>query len=55
VQRRGKTAAFIISPARTDAIIETMEILANPKAMNAIADYKAGKTEMKDASCLDEE
>lgn len=33
VHRRGKIAAFVISPARMEAMIETVEILANPRAM----------------------
>ena len=34
--------------------IETLEIMANPKAMKAIRKYEAGKANMKDVSCLDE-
>ena len=37
-----------------EAIIETLEIMANPKAMKAIRNYEAGKARMKDVSCLDE-
>ena len=37
-----------------EAIIESLEIMGNPKAMKAIRDYGAGKTKMKDVSCLDE-
>lgn len=54
VHRRGKIAAFVISPERMEALIETMEILANPKAMKAISEYEAGKVKMRDVSCLDE-
>ena len=54
VQRRGKIAAFLISPDRMEAIIETMEVLSNPPAMEAIRDYEAGDIEMREASCLDE-
>jgi hypothetical protein len=38
-----------------EAIIETLEIMGNPKAMKAIKDYEAGKTRFKDVSCLDED
>ena len=55
VHRRGKIAAFMLSPERMEAMIETMEILANPKAMEAISDYETGKVQMKDVSCLDED
>ena len=37
-----------------EAIIESLEIMGNPKAMKAIRDYEAGRTKMKDVSCLDE-
>jgi hypothetical protein len=38
-----------------EAIIETLEIMANPRAMKAIRGYEAGKARMKDVSCLDED
>ena len=47
--------AYIVSRDRWEAILETMEIMANPKAMKAIRDYEAGRTKFKDVSCLDEE
>ncbi len=37
-----------------EAILETLEIMANLKAMQAIRDYEAGKTSFKDISCLEE-
>ena len=37
-----------------EAIIETLEIMGNPKAMKAIKHYEAGKGRFKDVSCLDE-
>ena len=39
----GEPVAFIISRERMQMILETMEIMANPKAMKAIRDYQAGK------------
>ena len=47
--------AYIVSRDRWEAILETMEIMANPKAMKAIRDYEAGKTKFMDVSCLDED
>ena len=47
--------AFLISRDRMEAIIESLEILGNPKAMEAITRYEAGKAKMKDVSCLDED
>jgi len=55
VARHGRTVAFLISRERMEAIIETLEIMANPKAMKAIRNYEAGKARMKDVSCLDED
>lgn len=55
VERRGKVAAFVVSPERMEAIVETMELLANPAAMQAVRDYEAGGVEMRGVSCLDED
>ena len=55
VHRRGKIAAFVISPERMEAMIESMEILANPSAMNAVQAYESGKVRFKDVSCLNED
>jgi prevent-host-death family protein len=54
IARHGRTVAFLVSRERMEAIIETLEIMGNPKAMKAIRDYEAGKSKFKDASCLDE-
>jgi hypothetical protein len=55
IARHGRTVAFLVSRERMEAIIETMEILGDPKAMKAIRAYEAGKGEFKDAACLDED
>lgn len=55
VQRRGKVAAFVLSPERMEGIIESMEILANRAAMKAVRDFENGKVSMKEAACLDED
>jgi prevent-host-death family protein len=55
VARHGRTVAFLISRERMEAIIETLEIMGDPKAMKAIRGYEAGKAIMKDVSCLDED
>jgi len=55
VARRGKTVAFIVSADRIDALIESMELLADPKAMDAIRQHRAGGLKFKDVSCLDED
>ena len=46
--------AYIVSRDRWEAILETMEIMANPKAMKAIRDAEAGKTRYHPLSALDE-
>ena len=55
VTRHGRITAFLISKERVAAMIETMEILADPEAMRAIREYESGKMKMKDVTCLDED
>jgi prevent-host-death family protein len=55
IARHGRAVAFLVSRDRMEAIIESLEIMGNPKAMKAIRDYEAGRTKMKDVSCLDED
>ncbi len=56
ITRRNETVGYIISPDRMDAMLETMEILANPAAMEAIRKFEAGKeTYVPLADLLDEE
>ena len=55
VSRHGRAVAFLISRDRLEAIIETMEILANPDAMAEIRKYEAGKTKLRNVTCLDED
>ena len=54
ITNHGRIAGFLISKDRMEAIIETMEILANPEAMNAIRDFETGQSRGKEISCLDE-
>ncbi len=54
IGRRGQVAPFLVSRERIESIIETFEIVSNPKAMKAIRAYEAGREEFKDAACLDE-
>jgi antitoxin YefM len=53
ITNHGRIAALLVSKDRMEAIIETMEILANPGAMKAIRDFERGKSKGKDISCLD--
>lgn len=52
IRRRDKTVAVLISRERMEAIVETMELLANPKAMKAIAEHRAGRTKFLSLSAL---
>ena len=55
VARHGRTVAYLVSRDRMEAIIETLEIMANPRAMAAIRHYEAGKGKFKEVACLDED
>ena len=54
IRRRDKTVALLVSRERMEAIVETMEVLANPTAMKAIADHRAGRAKFLPLSALDE-
>ena len=53
ITRRDKVVGYLLSPERMEAIIETMEVLANPNAMSAIRDYENGLTKFRPLSALD--
>ncbi|MCK6557168.1 hypothetical protein L6Q96_21710 [Candidatus Binatia bacterium] len=52
IRRREETVAFLVSRARMEAIVETMEILATPAAMKAITEHRAGRTKFLSLSAL---
>ena len=54
ITRRDKVVGYLLSPERFEAILETMEILANPEAMKAIRDAEEGNTKYHPISILDE-
>jgi prevent-host-death family protein len=43
ITRRQKPVAYVLSPARLSELLETMEILADPKAMQAIRKAETGR------------
>ena len=43
VTRHEKPVAYVVSAERMDALLETIELLANPKFSSALKRYKAGK------------
>ncbi|MGH7896926.1 MAG: type II toxin-antitoxin system Phd/YefM family antitoxin [Candidatus Binatia bacterium] len=55
IRRRDQTVAYLLSEERLEAIVETMELLANPAARKAIEAHRAGKTRFLPLSSLDEE
>ena len=53
ISRHGEAVAYLVSRDRMEAIVETMEILANPEARRAIEDHRARKTQFLPLSALD--
>ena len=53
ITRQGKAVAVLISMERMEAIAETMEILADPRAMAAIRRHREGRAVYHDVSVLD--
>jgi prevent-host-death family protein len=43
ITKHDDPVAYVVGKERMQALIETMEILADPAAMKAIKDYEAGK------------
>jgi prevent-host-death family protein len=52
ITRHEETVAYLISRGRMDAIMETLDLLANPAAMKALRNYEAGKTKFVPLSAL---
>ena len=55
ISKRDETVAFLIPRARLEALIETMEVLGNAAAMQAIRQHEAGKLSFLPLSALDED
>lgn len=53
IRRHDQTVALLVSRERMEAIVETMELLANPEAMKAIEAHRAGRTRFVPLSALD--
>lgn len=54
IRRRDETVAYVVSRERMEAIVETMELLANPDAMRAIAAHRKGRAKLLPLSALEE-
>ena len=55
LRQDNKTVAFLVPRDRMEALLETMEILANPQAMRAIRRDQSGKGKYLPLSALDED
>jgi antitoxin YefM len=55
ITKRDETVAYVVSRERMEAIIETLEIMGNPKAMKALKDAREGKTKYYPLESLDED
>ncbi len=55
ITRRDETVAYLVSRERMEAIMETLDVMGNPKAMRAMRDYEAGKTTFHPVSVLDDD
>ena len=55
ILRHNETVAYLISRSRMEAIVETMEILSNPEAMQAIAAHQAGRVKFRPLAALDDD
>ena len=53
ISRHRQTVAYLVSRERMEAIVETMELLANPDAMRAIRAHRARHTRFLPLSALD--
>ena len=47
VCRHGRTVAFVVSRERMEAILETLEVLADKQVMKSIRDYESGKVKAR--------
>ena len=53
IARRDETVAYLLSRQHLEAIVETMELLANPRARKAIAQHWGGRTKLFPLTAID--
>jgi prevent-host-death family protein len=53
ITRHNETVGYLLSKERMEAIVETMELLADPEAMGAIKKARAGKVRYTSLDQLD--
>jgi prevent-host-death family protein len=54
IAKRDRTVAYLVSAERMEAIAETLEIMADPRAMRALQRARAGKGQYYSVTVLDE-
>ena len=54
IAKRDKTVAYLVSAGRMEAIAETLEIMADPKAVKAISRARKGQGKYYPLTVLDE-
>jgi prevent-host-death family protein len=54
ITRHDKTVAYLISAQRMEAIVETLEVMADPEAMKALRRAREGKGKYYPANIFDE-
>jgi hypothetical protein len=54
IRRRETTVAFLVSRERMEAIVETLEVLANPAATKAIESHRKGRSKMRSLADLED-
>ena len=54
ITRRDKTVAYLVSAQRMEAIVETLEIMADPEAMKALRRARKGEGKYYPVAALDE-
>ncbi len=54
ITRRDKTVAYLVSAQRMEAIVETLEVMADAKAMRAVRRAREGKGKYFSAAIFDE-
>ncbi len=54
ITKQGRAVAVLVSIERMEMIAETMELLADPKAIAAIRKHRAGKAVYHDLAALDD-
>ena len=55
ITRKKKTVSYLVSAARMESLLETLQIVKDRKAMKAIRDYRANKVNFHPLSVLDED